>query len=152
MATAVIGMVYGLIIQGYMQAGLRAQWSGYSLAAQSLATQQIEQARAGMWDPVIGNEVTNLSMSSRSYNSTNQTWTGYTTAYLDIPYASTNYTVATNYISVQLIYLDSPANMIPVQIIRVDTVWPFSYRAGNLYFTNTSATLLAPDNRDPTTM
>jgi hypothetical protein len=91
-------------------------------------------------------------MSSRSYNSTNQTWTGYTTAYLDIPYASTNYTVATNYISVQLIYLDSPANMIPVQIIRVDTVWPFSYRAGNLYFTNTSATLLAPDNRDPTTM
>ena len=32
MATAVIGMVYGMIIQGYMQAGLRAQWSGYSLA------------------------------------------------------------------------------------------------------------------------
>jgi prepilin-type N-terminal cleavage/methylation domain-containing protein len=151
-ATAVIAMVYGMIIQGYMQAGLRAQWSGYSLAAQSLATQQIEQARAAMWDPVIGNQVTNLSLLSRSYTGTNQTWTGYTTAYLDVPYATTNYVVATNFISIQLFYLDPPQNMIPVQMIRVDTVWPFFYRKDYSYFTNTSATLLAPDNRDQSTL
>ena len=34
-------------------------------------------------------------------------------------------------------------------MVRVDTVWPFFYRGTNLYFTNTAATLLAPDNRDP---
>jgi hypothetical protein len=37
-------------------------------------------------------------------------------------------------------------------MIRVDTVWPFFYRKDYSYFTNTSATLLAPDNRDQSTL
>jgi hypothetical protein len=140
-----------MIIKVYIQSGLRAQWSGYSLAAQSLATEQIEQARSAMWDPAGGkNEITQLNLSMRSFttNSLSQTLSGYTTGILDIPYRSTNYVIATNYVSIQLFYLNGQTNPpIQVYLIRVDTVWPFFYRSGINYFTNTGATLLGPDNR-----
>jgi hypothetical protein len=149
LAAGIIAVVYGVIINCYSQCGLRAQWSGYSLAAQSLAQEQIEQARSAVWDPAMTkNEVTNLNLMAKSYNSSTKTWSGYVTAILDVPYATTNFTVATNYVSIQLIDV-SAIPPIQVQMIRVDTVWPFRYRRGNLYFTNTAATLLAPDNRDP---
>lgn len=151
MAAGIIAMVYGMILCCYIQSGLRAEWAGYSLAAQSLATEQIEQARSAIWDPAMGNnEVTNLNLSARSYDSSSRTWSGYNTAILDVPYRGTNYIIATNYVSIQLINLNNQTNPpIQVQMIRVDTVWPFNYRRLNLYFTNTAATLLAPDNRDP---
>jgi prepilin-type N-terminal cleavage/methylation domain-containing protein len=150
-AAGIIAMVYGMILSCYVQSGLRAQWAGYSLAAQDLANEQIEQARSAVWDPATGkNELLQLNLLSTNYNSTNQTWTGYTTNILDIPYASTNYTIATNYVSIQLINLNNQTNpRVQVYMIRVDTVWPFFYRFKNLYYTNTAATLLAPDNRDP---
>jgi hypothetical protein len=152
LAAAIIAMVYGMIINCYTQCGLRAQWSGYSLAAQSLAYEQIEQARSAIWDPAMNNnQVTQLNLKTWSYNSGTRTWSGYITAILDVPYASTNYTVATNYVSVQLIDV-STVPPVQVQMIRVDTVWPFRYRVGNLYFTNSAATLLAPDNRDPSAL
>jgi hypothetical protein len=151
LAAGIIALVYGMIISCYIQSGLRAQWSGYSLAAQSLTVQQIEQARSAIWDPAMNNnEVTNLNLEGRSYNSSSRTWSGYTTALLDVPYATTNYVTATNFVSIQLIDLNNETNPpVQVQMIRVDTVWPFFYRSLNLYFTNTAATLLAPDNRDP---
>ena len=154
-AAGIIALVYGMILRCYIQSGLRAQWSGYSLAAQSLAIQQIEQARAATWDPAAGtnnikNEVTNLNLSGRSYNSVSQTWSGYNTNILDVPYATTNFITVTNYVSIQLINLNNQTiPLVQVYMIRVDTVWPFFYRSGNHYFTNTVATLLAPDNRDP---
>lgn len=158
MAAAIIALVYGVILSCYIQSGLRAQWAGYSLAAQSLATEQIEQARAATWDPAAGtnnikNEVTNLNLSGRSYNSGSQTWSGYTTNILDVPYATTNFITVTNYVSIQLINLNNQTvPLVQVYMIRVDTVWPFFYRSRNLYFTNTAATLLAPDNRDPSAL
>jgi hypothetical protein len=153
-ATGIIAMVYGVILTGYIQCGLRAQWAGYSLAAQSLATEQVEQARSAIWDPAISkNELTNLNLLSMKYTSSNRTWSGYVTAILDVPYRGTNFILATNYVSVQLINLNNTTNPpLQVQMIRVDTVWPFQYRAGNLFFTNTAATLMAPDNRDPSAL
>lgn len=149
LASGIIAVVYGIIIQSYIQCGLRAQWSGYSLAAQSLAHEQIEQARSAIWDPAMTkNEITNMNLMAKSYNSGTKTWSGYVTAILDVPYATTNFTVATNYVSIQLIDV-SIIPPIQIQMIRVDTVWPFRYRRGNLFFTNTVSTLLAPDNRDP---
>jgi hypothetical protein len=153
MATAIIAVVYGVIINCYIQSGLRIQWAGYSLAAQSLASAQIEQARSAIWDPALGsngrNEVTQLNLVSWKYTSSNRMWSGYVTALLDVPYRGTNFTVATNFVSVRLIDLNNSTNPpVQVQMIQVDTVWPFRYRAGNLSFTNTAATLLAPDNRD----
>jgi prepilin-type N-terminal cleavage/methylation domain-containing protein len=151
-ASAIMALVYGSILTCYIQCGLRAQWAGYSLAAQSLATEQIEQARSAIWDPAMGfNQATQLNLSGWTYNSGTKTWSGYVTSILDVPYATTNFTVATNYVSVQLITI-STIPPVQVQMIQVDTVWPFRYRAGNLYFTNTAATLLAPDNRDPQTL
>jgi hypothetical protein len=153
-ATGIIALVYGVIITGYIQCGLRAQWSGYSLAAQTLANQQVEQARSAIWDPfLVKNEITNLNLQSIKYTSTNKTWSGYVTTILDVPYLGTNFTIATNYVYVQLINMNNSSNP-PVQIhmVRVDTVWPFHYRDRKLYFTNTSATLLAPDNRDPSAL
>jgi hypothetical protein len=58
--------------------------------------------------------------------------------------------MATNYVSIQLVNIDnSTVPPIQVQMVRVDTVWPFFYRTNNLLFTNTAATMLAPDNRNP---
>lgn len=152
-AAAIIVLVYGTIINCYIQSGLRAQWTGYSLAAQSLALQQIEQARSAMWDPSLGsgaiNQITQLNLSMRTFTSTStsQTWSGYTTGILDVPYATTNFITVTNYVQIQLINLNNDINPpIPVHIVRVDTVWPFYYRRGTNYFTNTSATMIAPDN------
>ena len=156
MSAAIIALVFGAIINCYIQSGMKAEWSGYSLAAQSLATEQIEQARAAIWDLAGGtnatgyNEVTQLNLFSRSYDPGTQTWSGYTTNILDVPYANTNFVMATNYVSIQVINIDnSTIPPIQVQMVRVDTVWPFFYRSTNLYFTNTAATMLAPDNRNP---
>ena len=156
MSAVVIALVFGTIINCYIHSGMMAEWSGYSLAAQSLANQQIEQARAAIWDLAGGtngsgyNEVTQLNLFSRSYDPATQTWSGYTTNILDIPYGNTNYVMATNYVSIQVINLNnSTIPPVQVQMVRVDTVWPFFLLTNNLYFTNTAATLLAPDNRNP---
>ena len=46
LALCLAGIVYGYVLQAQ-----RAEWSAYSLAAQSLASQEIEQARSAQWDP-----------------------------------------------------------------------------------------------------
>jgi type II secretory pathway pseudopilin PulG len=153
LAAGIVALVYGMILNCYMQSGLRAQWAGYSLAAESLAAQQIEQARAAKWDPNSGSKsvcnITNLVLLSRSYNSNTLTWTGYTTNLLDVPYASTNFTVATNFVTIQLVDLDTLTTNPPhAYFIRVDTVWPFEWQRKRLYFTNTIGTYLGPDNRN----
>jgi prepilin-type N-terminal cleavage/methylation domain-containing protein len=149
MSVAIVALVFGGIISAYIQSGLRLEWTGYSLAAESLAIQTIEQARSAVWDPAqtpVVNQLNQLNLMSTNYNSSSQTFTGYSAGILDIPYASTNYIMATNYVTIQLVSLaNAPA--VQVQSVRVDTVWPFAIRARNLYFTNTVCTLIAPDNR-----
>ena len=145
-ATAIVGLVFGGVINCYIQSGVRIEWTGYSLAAQSLANQKLEQLRAGNWDPTTGvNNLTNFSLTAASYNSTTRTYTGYTTSVLDVPYSSTNYTMATNFITVQLLSVGGVTN-VQMQFVRVDTVWPFSFRRGTLFFTNTISTMVAPDD------
>ena len=146
-ATAIVGLIFGGVINCYIQAGVRIQWTGYSLAAQSLANQKLEQVRAASWDPTIGvNNLTNLNLTAANYDGTTKTYTGYTTAILDVPFSSTNFTLATNYITVQLLSVGGVTN-IQMHFVRVDTVWPFVFRRGSLIFTNTISTMLAPDDR-----
>ena len=154
-AVAVLGMLFVMIVSSYYQTGIQSEWTGYSLAAQSLTLQQIEQARSAPWDPANvstngGNSITNLTLSHLTYNSATSTWTGYTNNTLDVPIIGTNVIIATNYVSIQYLYVnnDSTVNA-HVYLVRVDTVWPFFCRGHNLYFTNTTATLLAPDNQVP---
>jgi type II secretory pathway pseudopilin PulG len=154
MAVAVAAVAFGMIVLCYIQATRRAEWSGYSLAAQSLAIQQLEQARSAVWDPVLGkNEITNLNLSGWSYDGGTRTGRGYSWGTLDLPIAGTNVMTATNFVTVQMIYLNNTMNP-PVQVhmVRVDTVW--NYSAGRIKrpCTNTVCTYLAPDNRDAKTL
>jgi prepilin-type N-terminal cleavage/methylation domain-containing protein len=127
--SAILALVFGGILTAYIQGAYRAEWTGYSLTAQALAIQQIEQAKSAKWD-TTGNEFTNLS---------SVTW-----AVLDLPISGTNKVWATNYTSVSLvpISVNPPVN---VYMVRVDTQWPFVRKGQKIYFTNTVACYYAPD-------
>lgn len=147
-ASTILGLVFAGIINSYSQAGLRVQWSGYSLAAQSLASAVLEQVRSASWDPAQAtpvNNMTNLNLSGASYDSSTRTYTGYKVGVLDVPYSTTNFTQATNFITVQMVSVGGVAQ-VQMQFIRVDTVWPFGLRR-NAIFTNTVSTMIAPDDR-----
>jgi Tfp pilus assembly protein PilV len=147
-AALIVGLVFGGIINCYIQSGVRIQWTGYSLAAQNLAMEVLEQAKAASWDPTKNkNEVMAMNLMSTNYNSGTSTYTGYSTGVLDVPYAGTNFTLATNFVTVQLITGVGGQTNVSVQFVRVDTVWPFFLRGTNLFFTNTVATLMSPDDR-----
>jgi len=128
---AIVALVFGGIITGYMQGAYRAEWAGYNLAAQALALQQIEQAKTAMWDNTH-NEFTNIPP---------QTW-----AYLDLPVSGTNRVFATNYVQVTTNQVStSPA--LYIYMVRVDTVWPYIRKGLVLYYTNTVADYYAPDDQ-----
>lgn len=150
-AMAIVAIVLGGMTVAYTQATRRAQWSGYSLAAQALAIQTLEQARAAVWDPSIQkNELTNLNLFAWSYNSGTKTMTGYSWSNLDLPISGTNFVRATNFVRVSLVDLNGATNPpVKIQMVKVDTVWPFQWGNVTRYFTNSIATYCAPDNRDP---
>jgi len=124
-AMAVLTLVIQGVIYGYIQSARRAEWNGRSLAAHSLASQGVEQARAAKWDPQAWPRVDELPPTNFSAVET-----------LDIP-VSGQPVYATNYISVGLISSNPPLRQ-----IRADCVWTFMNRR---LFTNTIITLRAPD-------
>jgi len=126
---AIVAMLFGGIITTYMQGAYRAEWAGYNLAAQALAMQQIEQAKSAVWD-ADHNEFTNLVRQSG--------------AILDLPISGTNRVYATNYVSVMQCQISSGPDLF-VQMVKVDTVWPYVRKDRILYFTNTVADYYAPD-------
>jgi type II secretory pathway pseudopilin PulG len=149
-ALLIVVMVFGAIINGYLSSAIRGQWTGYSLAAQSLALETIEQARSAKWDGT-NNELMSIPLLGSSYNSTTLTYSGYTTNILDIPWKGTNYVMATNYVTIRMFKENNDTIPVQLQMVRVDTVWPFT-SWGNFsvkYYTNTICTLMAPDNRNP---
>ena len=130
---AIAGMMFAGIITAYVQSSYRAEWSGYSLAAQSLAIQQLEQARAADWD--VGttpakNEITNVPVI--------------TSAILDLPVNGTNVVWATNYTTISSIPITNTIGA-SVYMVRVDTAWPFIWAGKRRYYTNTVADFFAPD-------
>ena len=158
-AFVIVAFMFGIIINGYVMAAKRDQWTGYSLAAQSLGVQTIEQLRSGVWDPgQPGKQIdaTNMNLLSKTFTPSGAGWTnftGYTTNILDVPWKGTNYVIATNWVNVRLVKLAYNPNIV-VQAVKVDTVWPFNQWKNFTvnYYTNTICTILAPDNRDPSTL
>jgi type II secretory pathway pseudopilin PulG len=126
---AIVALMFGGIITAYMQGAYRAEWAGYNLAAQALAMQQIEQAKTAVWDDEH-NEFTNLVL---------QTW-----GVLDLPISGTNKVYATNYVTVTTNQVSSSPDVF-VQMVKVDTVWPYVRGGQVLYYTNTMADYFAPD-------
>ena len=128
MATGISALAVGGILSGYVISAKRAEWSAYSLAAQSLAMQAIEQTRACKWDPE------SLPPSDELISANFPT----TTNILDIPISGTNVTYATNFVTITTVSTNPP-----VKAIQVRTVWRFQ---SNKLFTNTAWTFRGADN------
>lgn len=133
LAVGVIGLAFGGMIVAYIQSARRAEWSGYSLAAQALALQQLEQARSAKWDVTDTPVVDEIASLPRT-----------TSTILDLPISGTNVVRATNYITVSTITIETNPP-ISVHMVKVATVWPFIENGQTVYFTNMVANYFAPD-------
>jgi prepilin-type N-terminal cleavage/methylation domain-containing protein len=141
MSLSITGLIFGGILLAYIQSAKRAEWSGMSLAAQAYGIQQLEEARAAVWDAsaqVPYNQITNLLLLSPSYSP--NSLRGYTWTNLDIPFSGTNFVRATNFVVVTNVPI-STNPPVSVTSVRVDTVW----RHQNKNFTNTLVNYYAPD-------
>jgi hypothetical protein len=132
-SVCLVAVAFAGVIGTYAHTSYRAEWSGYSLAAQALAIQQLEQAKSAVWDTLsvpIKNEITNVPAVNG--------------AILDIPISGTNVVWATNYATIRpiLIWSNPPVS---TYLVKVDTVWPFRWKGKVRYFTNTVADYMAPD-------
>lgn len=140
---AVAGVIFAAIIMAYVQAANFAEWSGYTLAAQSLGIQQLEQAKGAKWDTQVVpplDEITNFNHLT-AWTYANGAWSGYTNYVLDIPISGTNVVRATNYVWLsEKTISDNPP--VVIKMLRVQTVWSFRGQPQ----TNTIATYLAPDS------
>jgi Tfp pilus assembly protein PilV len=123
----VLGIMVTGVVAGFMQCHRTAEWSAYSLAAQSLAMQPIEQARAAKWDPTKAVPMDQLVSS----NFPNRVLV------LDVPISGTNIVFATNRVSIRTISADPP-----LREIAVECTWSFPNRGT---FTNSVLTFRAPD-------
>lgn len=128
---AILGMVFGGVIAGHLTCAQRAQWSAYSLAAHSIASQGLEQARAAKWDPQAWPQSVGPGLADE-LGVTNYAQT----ATLDVPFKGQPI-IVTNFISVSTVSSDPP-----IRQIRSDCVWTFMSRG---LFTNTVITLRAAD-------
>ena len=127
-AMAITVMSLGGVITGYIIATRQAEWSACSLAAQSLATQRLEQTRAAKWDPRASPPVDEVITNNFPIVPTN---------ILDMPVSGTNIAYATNFTMITNV----SSGGYPLKMIRVDCVWSFRQRM----FSNTVATYRAPD-------
>lgn len=146
-SVAILTMVFSGILLGYVAASREAEWTGYSSAASALAIQQLEQARTAVYDPAqtpVLNQITNLALLGRVFTASNGVTRGYTWTNLDVPISGTNYTRATNFVTIKPI--SYYAGTITMMMVQVDTVWPFPSGTTNRLFTNTMVNYYGPDN------
>lgn len=141
-SVTILALVMSGIIYGYVAANNFAEWSSMSLAAQSLASQGMEQARCAQWNsqqypyasgPGTGDELAVSNVVGATW-STNLSGTNYA---MDIPATGSPF-YATNIITLTTVQVTPPLRM-----IRSDCIWTFP-RTGKT-FTNTVITYRAPD-------
>lgn len=125
-ATTIAAIVVGGMIYAYVQSASRTEWSGYSLSAQALATQRLEQTRACKWDP------------ERNLDELVATNFPVQVAILDLPVAGTNAVYATNTTTIKWIQTNAPM----MKMIKVECIWVGP--RGNPH-TNIAATYRTPD-------
>jgi prepilin-type N-terminal cleavage/methylation domain-containing protein len=129
-AMAMIALTFAGVIYGYIRTADRTEWSSYSLAAQSLAMQGVEQVRAAKWDTQAWPVVDDLGVTN--YMQVEE---------LDVPVAGQP-VLATNYIRVTTVSVNPP-----LRELRADCVWALKSRPAGIAgpFTNTAVTLRAAD-------
>jgi len=117
------------VVFGYALITDRAEWSASSLAAQSLASQGVEQARSAKWDPKAWPAVDELGVTN--YIEVDS---------LDVPVSGQS-VPATNYISITTVSVNPPLRQ-----LRADCVWSLaSGKRSRGPFTNTAITLRTSD-------
>jgi len=126
-ALAVSGLAIAGIVGGYIFAVDSAQRSALSLSAGGRALERLEQTKAASWVVSTTPEIDQLQAS----NFPNETVT------LDLAWAGTNITFATNITVISQISTNPP-----LRRIHVDCVWSYS---GNQLLTNSIETCRAPD-------
>jgi Tfp pilus assembly protein PilV len=141
-SVVVMAAVIGGVLNGYIQANRLAEWSSMSLAAQSLAQQGLEQARAAQWNSQTFPTPTNSGPGDQLFvsNSIGATWStnlSGTNYAMDVPATGAPF-FATNKITLTTVTVAPPLRM-----IRSDCVWTFP-RTG-VVFTNTVVSYRAPD-------
>ena len=148
-AIGIMVMVLCGIVLGYVQSGRRAEWSGFSMAAQALSVQQVEQARSARWDPaMIPAKIEFIDMSAclKNWTTNAGVYTGWTNVQFNLPVSSASGPIwATNYVTLKNIQ-NANNNNISVYMLKVDTVWSFRSGSNMKCYTNTSADYFAPDN------
>lgn len=131
MASVLAALVIGATIYGFIQSAQRAEWSAYNLAAQQLAVQRMEQARAAKWDPLAFPAVDELVAANFPEN----------IHLLDVPLVNGQSTFATNRVTI----MQSSVNP-PIRVIMVEVTWKFGTgNQGERVYTNTVATIRAAD-------
>jgi len=103
-AMSISVLIMGSIVYGYLGTATRAEWNAYSLAAESLAIQRIEQARACKWDPEASPPIDSLVASNFPPD----------VNILDIPVSGTNIVYATNFTTITEISSDPPMKCVVV--------------------------------------
>ncbi len=127
-ATAIAAISISGVVYGYTLAAQRAEWSAYNLAAQSLASQRMEQTRAAKWDTLASPPIDELVQSN---------FPPVTTNILDIPISGTNIVYATNVTTITMLST-SPA----LKMIEVNCSWRF---IKNRVYTNRLVTYRTSD-------
>jgi hypothetical protein len=146
-ALGILALVFGGILTANTQLTKRSEWTGQSLAAQAMAIQQLEQARSAVWDPSAAkNEMTNLNLVVWTYNMATGVGTGYSWTNLDLPVSGTNCIRATNFVTLTQLTNVTGLAGVKLQMLQVDTVWPFLAFGLNRLYTNTVVTYFAPDD------
>ncbi|MFO1500239.1 MAG: type II secretion system protein [Verrucomicrobiota bacterium] len=110
-ALAIGGLMMAAVAFGFMQCMRRAEWSSFSLAANSLALQRLEQARAAGWNSA---DATNDLVSAK-FPADRQM--------LDVAFGTSNVLWATNFTTITTLSTNPP-----LKLVRVDCVWRFRAR------------------------
>lgn len=133
MSLFIVMLVLGAVISAYVQTTYRVAWTSNSLAAQAVGIQQLEAAKAAVWDPLQNPVMDQISLLPT------------TSVLLDLPSTGTNVVYATNYTTITLMTNAVLSPIYSNYFITVKTVWPFLWKNKLVYYTNTIANYYAPE-------
>jgi len=127
-ALAIAAMVIGGLVMGFVQSARQAESSAYFLAAQSQASQGLEQVRAAKWDPTVTTGVVDQVVSANFPA---------VVLPLDVPGSGSRTLYGTNITTISTVSTNPLLKM-----VRVDCVWT---SLNGVLYTNSMFTYRAPD-------
>ncbi len=135
---AVFSFVTAGLIYGYVQINRMAEWCSMSLAAQSYASQGLEQAKALQWNSQTASTSTFGPGTDNEFMPPSWSTNYVTTNTMDVP------TTGSPFVITDIVYITAITTQRPyVAMIRSDCTWNFPLNGK--VCTNTLITYRAPD-------